>query len=115
MAKLEEGKQAGEFLACEANGTRSREEVVVKDGEVLVAGQLFSLDVNEKAITYVDGATVAGIAFDNVSPSGADGKVAAIVRDAEVVEASLVVFTGATTANIATAVSGLKALGIITR
>jgi len=115
MAVLTEPKRAGEFLASEASGNRSREGVVVLDGAVLQAGQLFSLDVNEKAIAYVDGATVAGVALDNVSPSGADGKVAAIVRDAEVIEGELVVFDAATPANIATAVTGLKALGIIAR
>ena len=115
MSKYTEEKRAGEFVASEANGDRSREQVVVKDGEVLKAGQLYSLDGDEKAVAYADGATVAGIAFDNVSPVGKDGRVAAIVRDAEVIKGELVVFNGATEANIATAVTGLKALGIIAR
>ena len=108
-------KRAGAFLSSESNGNRSREQIVVKDGTVLEAGQLYSLDVDEKAIAYADGATVAGVAFDNVSPVGVDGKVAMIVRDAEVIKGELLVFSGATEANISTAVTGLKALGIIVR
>ena len=115
MSVKTQPKRAGGFLASESNGTRSREQIVVKDGETLQAGQLFSLDADEKAIAYADGATVAGIAFDNVTADGADATVAAIVRDAEVVEGELVIFDGATTENIVAAITGLKALAILAR
>ena len=88
---------------------------MVKDGEDLKAGQLFKLDADEKAVAYADGDTVAGIIFDNVAPSGADGRVAVVVRDAEVGTGSLTIFDGADATQTATAITGLKALGIIAR
>lgn len=38
MAILTEGTHAGEFICSEANGSRSRDTIVVADGETLVAG-----------------------------------------------------------------------------
>jgi len=40
MTTLTEGKHAGEFIDSEANGTRSRDEIVILTGENVVAGEV---------------------------------------------------------------------------
>jgi len=56
MAELTEGKYAGEFIASEANGTRSRETVTILSGENVVAGEV----LGKVTVAAAVGAAVAG-------------------------------------------------------
>lgn len=112
---LQEGKHTGEFLLSEANGTRSREEVVIAAAAAaLVAGTVMGkITASGKYVAYNDGAsdgsqTAAGILYSNVADSASDQKAVIIARDAEVVGAEL-------TGNDANGTTDLKALGIIVR
>ena len=115
MATKIETPHTGGFIVSESNGSRSRTAITVLAGGVLEVGQLYVLDGAEKAIPYTDGATVAGIAWDKYDATLNDVEGAGVVRDAEVNEAELVVFAGATATQIKTAMTGLEALGIIAR
>lgn len=80
---LNEGRHAAEFVVSEANGSRSRENVVVSSGSgKLPAGQILSKSGSE----YVpfDGTNADAVLIAGVDATAADVKAAVIVRDAEV-------------------------------
>jgi hypothetical protein len=93
---LTETLHAGEFIVSEANGTRSRANIVVAAAAAaLPAGQVLGkITASGKYIAYVDAASdgsgvAAGILYAPVPDSAADQKAVAIVRDAEVDESLL--------------------------
>lgn len=112
---LTEGKYTGEFLLSEANGTRSREEVVIAAAAgAMVPGTLVGkITASGKYVAYSNGAadgtqTAAGVLYHAVADTAADQKAVIIARDAEVNGDEL---TGSDAAGVA----DLLALGIIVR
>lgn len=127
MTEKNEGRHAAEFVLSEAAGNRSRDNITVKSGENLVAGQVFQID-GGKAVAFtaaVDSAgallvEAAGIILDNCDASAtgsdADTPAAAIGRDAEVND-NLVTYPTETSGGGEhdLTVDSLKLLGIIVR
>lgn len=125
MPVLTEGQHPGEWLVSQANGTRSREEATVAQGQKLVDGQLVQLSGGKlvaKAVTLTtegDFATaIEGIVIGDQDASAtgtnADIKhVAYIKRDAEVKQDLLTFPAG--TPQLAQAIVELEAMGIIVR
>ena len=113
---LTEGKYTGEFLLRAANGTRSREEVVIAAAAgAMVPGTLVGkITASGKYIAYDDDGTddgrrqAAGVLYHAVADSAADQKAVIIARDAEVNGDEL-------TGSDANGVADLLALGIIVR
>lgn len=96
----------------------------ISDGATdFVAGDAFSFAVTGGTYKYQEydpsnadgGQRVAGILYAAVDASAADTAGVIIARDAEVRDADLVWFSGATTTQKQTAEDALKALGIIAR
>ncbi len=71
MAEVTEGKYAGEFIASEANGHRSRETVIIASGQNIVAAQILGkVTASGKYAAFnqdaVDGTeAAAGVSFDS--------------------------------------------------
>lgn len=95
MKNRTEGRHAGEFLLSEANGTRSREEIiVVATAAALPSGQLLGkLTATGEYAPYnpvaepADGSeTVAAVLWAPVAASESAQRTVGIVRDAEVIE-----------------------------
>ncbi len=92
---LTETSHAGEFLYAEANGTLSRERIVIASGEgVLKAGTVLGKLAGGKYAAYdnaaADGSqTAVGILYACVDATSADADGVLIARHAEVVEAAL--------------------------
>lgn len=112
---LNELLTAGEFIATEANGSRSRETVTIAAaaGAMVDGTVLGKITASGKYVAYAAGAAdgtevAAGILIGNVADTAADQNAVAIVRDAEVVTTSL-------TGDDADGLADLLALGIIAR
>lgn len=108
-----EATRAGEFLVSEANGKRSRETITVTGGPYPAGQVLGEVTSSGKYTAYASGAsdgteTAAAILWDAADGSEEDVTAVAIVRDAEVDEASL-------TGEDADAITDLADIGIITR
>lgn len=119
MVTKTEGPHAGEFIASEANGSRSRELVTFVSGTpALEAGEIVGkVTASGKYTVYDDGAadgteTAAGVLVGAVDASAADAEAVVIVRDAEVVDSLVTVQTGA---DRAAAITDLESLGILAR
>jgi hypothetical protein len=122
MTTKTEGTHAVGFLVSEANGWRSREQIVIASGQNLVAGAVLGKVTSSGEYAAYDNAATdgsagaAGILFDAVDASSAAKAGVAIVRDAEVNEAELVYDEDSdSTSDIAAAVVDLLALGILMR
>lgn len=112
---LSEGKYTGEFLLSEANGTRSREEVVIAAaaGAMVPGTVVGKITASGKYVAYSNGAadgtqTAVGVLYHDVPDSAADQKAVIIARDAEVNGDEL-------TGSDAPALVELAAIGIIVR
>lgn len=108
-----EATRAGEFLLSEANGTRSREAIIVTGGSFPAGQVLGKITASGSYTAYDDTAedgteVAAGVLYDAVDASTADASGAAVVRDAEVKGALL-------TDNDAAGTADLAAAGIIVR
>jgi len=118
MTTKTEGTHAGGFIVSEANGTLSREKITVRQGQVLVAGQVIAKDGNGKYGLYDNDATnnaAAGILFDNVDATLGDVAAVGILRNAEVNANELVWGSVNDAGDITAGVADLLALGIILR
>ena len=119
MTVKTEGYHAGHFIISEANGHRSRQEIIVKAGEVLVAGAVISKVVATGHWQgYQNDETALGataILFDNVDASAGVVDAVAIVRDAEVNYNDLRWETTEDTGDRDAAIVDLAAAGIIVR
>ena len=112
---LTEDQHRGEFVVSEANGYRSRESVTIASGETLKPGHVLgkvtsSGEYKEYNPGNADGSeTAVAVCYDHVDASGSatDGPI--IARDAEVNEAELVWFSGASDAQKTTGVDELSA------
>lgn len=118
---LTEGRHAGEFILSEANGNRSRDNVIIVSGENLVAGTVLGkITASGKYAAYDNEAgtgiqTAAGILMEATDASGGDVVAAAIVRDAEVIADALTYAVGNSGGDETAAIADLKSLGIIVR
>lgn len=125
---FEQGPRAAEFILSEANGQRSRDNVTVKQGETLAAGEMFqldetgdavavdaTLDSNDALVTAIAGIMIYAVDASS-SGTNADTPAAAIVRDAEV-NGNLLTFPDESSAGgeRAACVTSLAALGVIVR
>ena len=113
---LSEGKYTGEFLLSEANGTRSREEVVIAAaaGAMVPGTVVGKITASGKYVAYDEVRTddghrvAAGVLYHEVTDSAEDQKAVIIARDAEVNGDEL-------TGSDANGIVDLKAVGIIVR
>lgn len=111
---LDQGKWTGEFLLSEANGTRSREQVVIDStAGALVPGTVLGKLTGGDYVAYNNGAsdgsqTAVGILYAAAPNLTVDQKAVMIARDAEVDESEL---TGLDAAGK----TDLQALGIVFR
>jgi len=118
---LTETNRTGEFLASEANGTRSREVVTLLSGESVKAGEVLGkvtasgkyVAFNQDAATGEEAA--AAIAYEDADASGGDISITVVIRDAEVNAAKLIWPSDITGPETTTALGELEALGIIAR
>lgn len=121
MSEVTEGKYAGEFIASEANGSRSREVKIIASGQTLVAAQIVGkVTASGKYAAFnqdaVDGTeAAAGISYGNYDASAGDIEGVIIVRDAEVNGNDLLWPADIEVAEQAAAEAELEALGIIVR
>ena len=121
MTKLTEGSHAGEFLVSEANGSRSRDAVVVVSGQNLVAGAIVGVVTASGKIAEYDNAAVdgtevaAGVLFEAVDASAADANGVVVLRDAEINLSEVTWKSGASQGDIDAGVADMLALGIVTR
>lgn len=117
------GPRAGAFIASEANGTRSRDPILIAQGtgtveagtvlgRVTSSGEYVPLDPSAS-----DGSEVAaGVLFDAVTrDSSAAVCGVGVVRDAELNGFALVWPTGITDPEKATAISELATRGLMVR
>lgn len=116
-----EANRTGEFLASEANGTRSREIVIIASGNSVKAGAVLGkIAASGKYVAVAPGASdgsedAVAVAYDDCDASAADQSVTAIVRDAEVKTAALVWEAGVDAGEQTVAIAQLAALRIIAR
>lgn len=121
MAELTEGKRTGEFIASEANGSRSRDVGTLISGQNLEAGTVLGTITASGKFTQfnqdaVDGSEAASaVLFDNVDASTADTEAVVIARDAEVNGNDIIWPSDILEAEQTAAEAELKALDILVR
>lgn len=121
MATVTEPRHRGEFMVSEANGFRSRENIVVVSGQNLGAGAVVAkLTASGKYMVLTPGTSdgsqnAAGILYGAVDASSADAKGVLIARDAEVNAGEIAWPAGISAGNKTTAIAALAALGIVLR
>jgi len=120
MAVITEGKRTAEYLVSEPNGLRGRESATLAAGQNLETGTLLGKITDGGNVTRYDpdasdgSETVFGILYTNVDATDADAVgIAITVRDTIVRDSSLTYSDGADADDIATAVAGLRTLGIV--
>lgn len=121
MTPYTEGMHAGEFVLSEANGTRSREEIVVTQaGAALSAGQVLGrITASGKYVPRVttnsNGSEVAAaILYGNLPAATGDVAAVGFVRDCEV-DGNVLTGYGADATAKAVTKAQLAAVGIIVR
>ena len=120
MTELTEGRNTGEFIYAEPNGTRAREAIVVASGQNLAACDVVGkITASSKYAIYdnaaVDGTEVAaGILYSAVDASAADQRGVILVRDFEA-KLDVLGWNGQAQPAIDAGVVDLTALGIICR
>lgn len=120
---LEEKRGPGMFIVSEANGHRSREEIVVADSAVVEPGTILGKITASGKFVQADNVTpaadgsetAAGILYKRTDADGQDAEAVAIVRDAEVFRDELVYPDGADQAQKDEIDADLLALGIVVR
>ena|SRR5215813_400303 len=122
MASQTEVQAPGEFIFSEANGTLSRDNVVIVAGAGVIPSGRFvgKITASGKYDNYrVDNtptgvSTFGGILYAEVDATTADQPAVVILRDAEVVNARVTTEVGGDKANAAT-VTALATANIILR
>lgn len=128
MTVLTDGRHTAEYIASEANGTRSREVVTLSSGNNLVAGTVLAKITtggNAGEFTVLnpgsladpaDGTKVAAaILFDSVNATAADKPAVITARDTEVKAVALTWPAGISGPEKTAALAQLAALGIVAR
>lgn len=121
--ELTEKGHAGGFILSEANGTRSRENIVVSSvvAGALEAGTVLGKNTATGEYAQLDPGsttgeqTAAGILYARVDATNGDVAGVAVVRDAEVNQHELVWPDDISTAQQDAAIASLAGLGIILR
>ncbi|MFW6024094.1 MAG: head decoration protein [Dichotomicrobium sp.] len=119
MTILSEQRQAGAFLASEAEGSRSRENGTLASGD-LPAGAVLALNGDDDYVQVAPDATdgtetAVAVLYAAVDASEAAADCVVIARDAEVNQDELVWPDGASEAQIDTGLDQLRAANIIPR
>lgn len=119
MTTQTETVHAGEFIASEANGRRSREVGVLAAGEH-VAGTVLAVDGAGEYVILAPGAAdgtevAAAILYAGADATTAKQDVVVFVRDGEVTQENLTWPAGITQGQIDTALDQLAGNGIIAR
>ena len=115
------GKRAGSFILSEASGKRSRENIVLAEGENLGAGAVVGkLTSGGKYVAYDNGASdgsqaARGILIYPTDATDADTPASIITRDAEVNLYQLDWGTETATSDMDAGIVDLAARGIICR
>ncbi|MCK2095225.1 head decoration protein [Thauera aromatica] len=119
MATFTEARRTGSYILSEANGTRSREDLVIASGAGVlepgtVLGKITAVGANQgKYAPYDDTAddgteAAAAILYQAVDATATDAKAVGHVRDCEVAELRLVGIDAAAKVDLA-------ALGVLVR
>lgn len=120
MTVLTETGHAGGFILSEANGQRSRDNVTLKSGQVVKAGQVLGIQTSGGKYAKYDNDASDGtqaavaISINDADASAGDLEIAVISRDAEVNGHELV-YLDTSPSDATAAIADLKALGIIVR
>lgn len=121
MTVLTDGRHTAEYIASEANGTRSREVVTLITGQNLPAGSVLGKITASGKYTALapaasDGSEdAAAVLFDNVNATAADKPAVISARDTEVKAVALTWPNGISGPDKTTALGQLAALGIVAR
>jgi co-chaperonin GroES (HSP10) len=120
MTELTEKARAAGFILSEANGQRSRDNIMIAAGEgELEAGTVVAYKTSTgKYVVYQNDETdlaAKAIIIYPVNATSADVEVAAIVRDAEVIGPQLRWANTEDTGDRDAAVADLASVGIIVR
>lgn len=115
-----ENPRTGDFLLSEANGTLSRENIIVATGTLQPGTVLGKITASGKyailAPAAEDGTqTAAAVLWAAVDASGGDAAAVAIVRDAEVKADGLIWPDAITGSQKTTAIGQLNALDVVLR
>lgn len=121
MTILTEKARAGEAIASESAGTRSRDEITIASGSGVIEPNtvLGKITASGKYGPYDSAAsngleTAAAISVTGADATGSDQKISAVTRDAEVVSGALN-WGDADAAAITAGGEALAAAGIIAR
>lgn len=120
MTTFTETGHACGFIISEASGDRSRDNVTLVSGAVVLAGQVLGVITSggkyDKYDNQDSDGTQAAVAISlyDVDATAGDTVISVISRDAEVNGDELVYLTGSPT-DVTAAIADLKALGIIVR
>lgn len=118
---LTQGNGAGEFIATEANGHRSREVRTLASGQVVVAGEVLGTITSggKVASCNQDGSdgseTATDVSFGNYDATDGDMQITTLTRDCELVEDLLVFGSANDAGEIAELKADLAARGVIMR
>lgn len=120
MSQKTENARTGDFLLSEANGTYSRENIIVSAGVLQPGTVLGKVTATGKYVILAPAAAdgsegAAAVLWAGVDASGGDVAAVAIVRDAEVKGDGLIWPAGITGGQTTTATGQLNALGIVLR
>ena len=129
MTTKTEGTHPGEFILTEANGARSRDNVIYASGEVVKAGQVLAhvptagdtidtiddVDSPGEYVAWETGLVAVAVAYADYDATDADVEGVAVTRDAEVKGDSLVWPDNTTDDEKAEEAANLKRRGILVR
>ncbi|MGQ2992769.1 head decoration protein [Variovorax sp.] len=121
MPTINEGRHAGEHVASEANGTRSRGVVTIASGQNLEPGTVLGkVTASGKYVALAPAASdgseaAAAVLYGHVDATTADRPGVVHLRDAELKGFALAWPSGITTNQKNTALGQLVALGLIAR
>jgi len=122
MSTLTEKNRVGEFILAEANGTISREVVVVASGAgILESGTaLGKVTATGKYNVYDNNLTdgtqlLAGILYNSVNATSADQDAVMICRDAEVASEKIVWASANSAGDKTAGIADLAALSVFVR
>lgn len=120
MSSKTENPRTGDFLLSEANGTYSRENVILDTGVLDAGTVLGKITASGKYVILAPAAEdgsedAAAILWSRADASVADAAVVVIARDAEVKADALIWPAGITAPQKTAAIAQLNALGIVLR
>lgn len=120
MSPKTENPRTGDFLLSEANGTYSRENVILDTGALQAGTVLGKITASGKYVILAPAAEdgsedAAAILWSHADASTADAAVVVIARDAEVKADALIWPAGITEPQKTAAIAQLNTLGIVLR